>query len=167
MTARLDLSPALLRNLRRARRFGRKELLVHLGAKNCPGCETLQHQLRRPGVGRLLAGRTYQWYESVGDLHVQVPSEIDLAGAELTTPGYPTTLAFRVLDAGLQLLAVALGPLDGADPEGTLADLLECRSWVVPEARSARLSFCVGGLCVPLHEGNGFRADVRIAAPVA
>lgn len=158
----LDLTPILAENLRRLRHQGRKELLLVLKAENCAGCETLDAQLRRPALGRLLAGRTYVVALTVGDLHGELPEELRLHSVRLRTPGYPTTLAFRVLDEALQLLALALGPLDEQDPEGTVADMLECRSWVVPEAQGARLEWCAGGLCVPLHRANKFRADLRV-----
>ncbi len=158
-----DGTSSLLANLARIRRFQRKELLLVVSALHCPGCEILDQQWRRTGVRRLLAGRTYVDRIVVGDLYDDPPRKIRFGRWTWELAGFPTVLAFRVIDEGLQLLSVAMGPLDESDPEGTVADLLECRSWVVPDARALRLLVCTDSVCLPLDASNKWRVPLTMS----
>jgi hypothetical protein len=104
------------------------------------------------------------WKLVVGDLHDDPPRKVRLGNWSWEVPGFPTVLAFRLAEPGLQLLGCALGPFDDNDPAGGMAELLECRSQVVPEARGLAVTACTDTLCLRLDASNGWRLPLTMPA---
>jgi len=163
--AEIDVTPQVRAALSEALLGGRSRVLLVVSAANCPGCDDLARQLKRPEVVRLLDERATVVTVSVGDLYDDPADTIRVGHWTLQSPGYPTTWILEPDEGGLSFCALLLGPMPGGIPEAELSAAFAGTSVWPDEADGLKLRVCAGPICLILREQNGFRADFRIRLP--
>lgn len=158
----LDITELLVENHRRARRYGRSQLLLVASADNCPGCSQLESQLGRADLREQLANETYLVKIKAGDLYRGVAETIRIGDWTLSLPGFPITSSWQVDEDGLSFRALGIGPFDSMDPADGLRDLLEGRSVWVSEAEAAQVVVCREDYCSVLSAQNGFSQEFSV-----
>jgi hypothetical protein len=158
----LDVTAQIRTALAEALSGGRTRVLLVVSASNCPGCEQLARQLKRPEVVRLLDERTTVLTVSAGDLYDDPADSVRIGHWTLQSPGYPCTWIFEPDDGGLSFCSLILGPMPGGIPEAELSAAFAGTSVWPDEASGIKLRVCTGPVCLVLREDNGFRSDFRI-----